>query len=402
MAIVPNILKSENTASLIAILFNVLSVSSRHGNFGACFYPPSKPIPSDLSPFVYAVRPGLRIWKATLEGKVQTTMMFKESINKGEPEIRTLNLPSSNTATQQTEQKQFGPLVNFNEVFLLSWQGSCLWVVDPNTGSVVGCHSNLGCVVDVALYNNNVYVLTKGEEHFIRKITFSLRAESPVIEVRELNLNNVDNEKDTIHRTASWGQFEGDAKLDKLIDDVGSTMVGIIGGVQRKVVKTIEHMTARDESEEGLSSEDAYTSGNASSPNFTSRRTIHRNVPVKSQNGIVPNGNVTSGLGSSPEPYSTSLNNSNEASVNIVEDETTTQETVNASPDHVDDNGTDNFGDEKDDLEERKIEVVIEHKLKEKPLPFDHLSHQELPDIVFEGTSKKKPKSRSKKKQIKG
>lgn len=232
----------------------------RFGNFGACFFPPPGPQATDDDiADIYAARPGLRLWKATMDGKVLTTMIFKDSVNKGEPIIETLELPPrTQLPNHQGEQKQFGTLIPFDNQFLVSWQGSSVWVMDPGTGYIIGCHSNLGYVTDVAVCNNELYVLSKGDQHFIRKIVFETRI--PCIVVEELDLNGPiaeENEDDDVERSSVFQFNEDQDKLDKLIDEVGSKMIGAICDVKSKVLEFKPFLSGEGYStSEGLSDVD--------------------------------------------------------------------------------------------------------------------------------------------------
>ena len=349
----------------------------RHGNFGACFFS----TPAGEVPAIYASRPGLRIWRASLEGKVSTTMIFKDSISKGEPEISTLNLPSKNGENgMQSETKQFGPLRVFSDYFLLSWQGSCVWVIDPNKGMMVGCHSNFGCVVDVATYDNEIFVLTKGDKTFVRKIALEARAQSPLIEVKELDLNQDENEANTIQRSGSVNQFEETDKLDKLFGEMKNTTVGLIGVVRRNVVKTIGHIKNFDDSEEDKSSlSDNQWSESSTSPSTEEERNTNGERSV--QNGEACNEAATG----RPEIEQ-------EGDVRVVE-------AGGSIPLDL----SDSFKDAHDAVPESntsEIEVILKHAMKEEPLPFHHLSGKAFSsDIVFEGTSKQKQKRKKPKKK---
>ena len=231
----------------------------RFGNFGACFFPPAQPQPTDDIVDIYAARPGLRLWKATMDGKVLTTMIFKDSVNKGEPIIETLELPPYTQLPHQSEQKQFGTLIPFDNQFLVSWQGSSVWVLDPGTGYIIGCHSNLGYVTDVSVCNNELYVLSKGDQNFVRKIVFETTI--PCIVVEELDLNEpLDEDDEENEERRSVFQFNEDQdKFDKLIDEVGSKMIGAICDVKSKVMEFKPFLSGEGYStSEGLSDVDNF------------------------------------------------------------------------------------------------------------------------------------------------
>ena len=60
---------------------------------------------------------------------------------------------------------------------------------------MIGCHSNLGYVTGVCACNNELYVLSKGDQNFVRKIVFETTI--PCIVVEELDLNDATAEDET-------------------------------------------------------------------------------------------------------------------------------------------------------------------------------------------------------------
>ena len=316
----------------------------RIGNFGACFFPPCSPIPSDDLVCIYAARPGLRLWCASIEGKVCSTMIFKDSIYKEEPQILTIELPSHNDSLVQIDQKQFGKLLVFSDRFLVSWQGSCLWVIDPSTGCVIGCHSNLGFIVDVALTGNELYVLSKGETNFIRQIIFETVVSVPCIVTEDLDLNEP-RHFEKVQRSSSINHFEDQDKLEKILDEVGAKVKVAISDVKWKVKEIKEQIISREESEDDrVSDSDKFQ--------FT----------IKNSRGS-PHSNISPFVTSEEK---SSSDKSNESDTNSTEIERSTEP----------------FGSSYED--EKNVSLQLE-----KSKVFEHLSQKEFPpDIVFEGTSK--------------
>lgn len=368
------------------------------GNFGACFYPKSQDQITNGYHTIYAARPGLRVWRANMEGKVSTTMIFKDSICKGEPEICTLNLPSSfNENGVQMEPKQFGPLVVFANDFILSWHGSCIWVLEPNLGVVAGCHSNFGCIVDVATCGSEMFVLSKSEDQCVRRIVFEIRPQSPIIEVKELSFNE-DEAQESIPRVGSVHQFEENDKIEKIIGGVMSTTVGFISGVKRNVVKTIEQIKTRDESDDSTSSSvESPSSMDPSSP-----------VAIIREKDV--NGDTTkTGSYADEEAQSTPIASpcvimtppKPEFSVDVREENQPDKEGITPIVDgNIPENEAPNFQEigvtpEVVNSDKSPVEFIIKHDLKEKETPFQHLSNKDFnSDIVFEGTSKRKPRKK--------
>ena len=321
---------------------------------------------------MYAARPGLRLWKATIDGKVLSTMIFKASIIKGEPLIETIDLPSQVELPPQGDQKQFGSLLVFNNQFIVTWQGSCVWVMDPGTGYIIGCHSNLGCVVDVSVCGNELFILSKGEEHFIRKIVFETMLTKTIV-VEEIDLNNP-QEIAKAQRGSSISQFEDQDKFDKVIDVVGTKMKGAFSDVKSRMKEIKDQIKSRESSEDDRGSEsDRFLA----SPHYLHRKDNESKL-------------VLSG-----EAYYTSDDKSDE---NDKEEITTITEndkeeiTTSTELDKSDDNSTRPFESSSEFMNsfEKSPELPTKNvqEQNDKLKPFQHLSKEAFPtDIVFEGTS---------------
>lgn len=331
-------------------------------------------------------------------------MMFKDSINKGLPPIETLELASSiSLPPQQGEYKQFGPLITFHDQFLVTWQGSCLWAMDPTTGVVVGCHSNLGCVVDVGVNNNELFVLTKGQEKFIRRIAFEV---NPCIVVEELDLNNP-NDVLKAQRASSVSQFEDQDKLDKLIGEFGNKMSDALVNVKSRVKGLKEQIRSREQSEDDRGSE---------SDRFSSPKGSYNKKPQQSHGdggGAFTSEGYSTGEEKSEDctsKYTLSTDDCNYSDRPFE----SSNELVNScerSPEKtLDEKSTDNMrdlddkkpadADDEDEPPPKTIEVTLTHKKREKEPVFSHLSKEEFPqDIVFEGTSIGTGKKKKKKKK---
>ena len=343
--------------------------------------------------------------------------MFRESINKGQPEILTIDLPS-NHVSPHAEQKQFGPIKTFHDQFLITWQGSNVWVLDPTTGVVVGCHSNLGCVVDVGVVNNEIFVLSRAKENFVRRILFEV---NPCIVVEELDLNNpADVMKAQQH--GSVNQFEDQDRLDKILDEVGSKMGRAFFDVKSRVKGIKEQIRSREVSEDdrgGGSESERFSSPRA---NYNQKAATLGDVAYLATSEGYSTGNntgyTTDDNEFSDRPFESSSNESlgspgknaaekdNNGTVKPLEkvDETDlivpsddTRENPEKNTEHKTED-TEKGGDDT-----QTISVLLTHKTREKEPVFSHLSKEEFPkDIVFQGTSlagtrRKKTKKKTKK-----
>ena len=116
---------------------------------------------------LYAARPGLRIWTADGNGKVSSTSVFKTLLAEKPPVIRTL----TGNDGKMNSSGQFGQLLAFYNQYIVTWDQSHIWVLDLDVGSVIGCHSNLGKIRDVAVCGHEIYVLGNQRERFLRRFT---------------------------------------------------------------------------------------------------------------------------------------------------------------------------------------------------------------------------------------
>lgn len=136
------------------------------GQFGACFIPAMcKPEDAQL----YACRPGARIWKADMNGIVSQTYLYKELLNSTHPEIQLL-FKNGIPASRVSADHQFGPLSLYMEKYLVTWNDSSLYVLCPEDNSVVGSQRALGAVVDVAVTEDEIFILRKNNEKNLIRI----------------------------------------------------------------------------------------------------------------------------------------------------------------------------------------------------------------------------------------
>lgn len=137
-----------------------MSFNSSTGQFGACFIPAMcKPEDAQL----YACRPGARIWKADMNGIVSQTYLYKELLNSTHPEIQLL-FKNGIPASRVSADHQFGPLSLYMEKYLVTWNDSSMYILCPEDNSVVGSQRTLGAVVDVAVTEDEIFILRKNNE----------------------------------------------------------------------------------------------------------------------------------------------------------------------------------------------------------------------------------------------
>lgn len=148
-----------------------VTVIFRHADFGACFIPAMcKPEDAQL----YASRPGFRIWKASVNGSVINTLMLKELLTQSHTQIPLLDFQVTNI-TKSKNPYQFGHMLLFRDKELVTWNDSCLYVIHPETSSIVGLQNHIGMIKVVAVTDSEVFVLREGTDRNLIRI-----AEHPI------------------------------------------------------------------------------------------------------------------------------------------------------------------------------------------------------------------------------
>jgi len=146
-------------SDIVKVAFLYLFYMSSLGAFGATFIPGSV-VPTDAT--LFASRPGLRLWKADANGTVAATLMFREQLSHFS-ENATLLRDSilERCASTRCEDRQFGRLLVYGASCMLTYEGTCLYLLDYVQNAVVCHHGNVGPIVDVAVCEDEVYILRK-------------------------------------------------------------------------------------------------------------------------------------------------------------------------------------------------------------------------------------------------
>ena len=58
----------------------------------------------------------------------------------------------------------------FHNQYVITWDTNHIWVLDLALGNIIGCHSNLGKIRDVAVCGHEVFVLVNQRERFLRRL----------------------------------------------------------------------------------------------------------------------------------------------------------------------------------------------------------------------------------------
>ncbi|XP_048830878.1 tectonin beta-propeller repeat-containing protein 2 [Brienomyrus brachyistius] len=135
-----------------------------NGKFGACFHP-ALCKQSDI--LVYATRPGLRLWRADIQGSVQDTYLLKELFAKELPYFE-LFPHSFPLGGQCLPERQLGLITCFmKEDWVLSWNEYSVFVFDSLNQVIIGGIESCGDIVSVSCTENEIFIL-KGDRDIIR------------------------------------------------------------------------------------------------------------------------------------------------------------------------------------------------------------------------------------------
>ncbi|KAM9356290.1 tectonin beta-propeller repeat-containing protein 2 isoform 2-T4 [Pholidichthys leucotaenia] len=136
----------------------------KSGQFGACFLP-ALCKQSDLQAF--AARPGLRLWRSDVRGRVEDTHLLKPLFSSQVPRFELFPRPGSAGAYRPADP-QLGLLSCFlREGWILSWNVYSIYVLDYLNKVIVGALESSGDIVSVSCCDNEIFVL-KGDRDIIR------------------------------------------------------------------------------------------------------------------------------------------------------------------------------------------------------------------------------------------
>jgi len=148
----------------------------RVGAFGATFIPGSL-IPSEA--VIYAARPGLRLWKADINGIVHTTLIFTNSsareqslyVNHPSTMAADSNQTETETAAVDFPTAEFGLLRVYCSGLLVSYTSSQLLVVSPEDAKQMFVYSDMEeGIVDVAMNRDEIFLLRKPSSEHARPL----------------------------------------------------------------------------------------------------------------------------------------------------------------------------------------------------------------------------------------
>lgn len=119
---------------------------------------------------LYASRPGFRIWKANVNGSVLNTFIFKELLSQHNSEIPLIDFHVTSISKSQNTN-QFGQVLLFRDKELVTWNDSCLYVINPDSSAIVGVQRHLGMIKFVAVTDTEIFVLRDGTDRNLIRIS---------------------------------------------------------------------------------------------------------------------------------------------------------------------------------------------------------------------------------------
>ncbi|XP_071963719.1 tectonin beta-propeller repeat-containing protein 2-like [Antedon mediterranea] len=201
------------------------------GTFGANFIPAVCKA-SDAK--FYLSRPGLRLWRSDMDGKVEETLLFKDLINLGYPQLQLLEDTPSLIQDGQSEV-QLGPVIMYKETLVISWSYSSLFILDPINKTIVGgCAGSLGSIMGVSVVNDEIFILTKGAGRPLIRLAsnpeniYSRLSDHTQFTMEELQILQKQNEERRAKEESQEHQTDSEQKskvlqfFDKAVDGIAN------------------------------------------------------------------------------------------------------------------------------------------------------------------------------------
>ena len=143
---------------MLKFMLPIIDLFFSLGPFGAVFEPISV---ERKEPVMYIARPGLRLWHAKPDGKVSATYIFKDLVTDLSKNVSLLAMTTGGLVPHDLESCQFGPLLVYQDSYVLSHHGPELYVIDPPVGAFTSYHISLGHIEDVAVCGDEVFILRR-------------------------------------------------------------------------------------------------------------------------------------------------------------------------------------------------------------------------------------------------
>ncbi|XP_031548759.1 Hermansky-Pudlak syndrome 5 protein homolog [Actinia tenebrosa] len=129
----------------------------REGAFGACFLKQF----NQESATIYTARPGSRLWEASIDGQVISTQHYKQLLAVPPSPVLGYGHDAETTHSKDEHKPKslnFAKLLLIRERFLLTWQDSNIFLLDPVLGQLAGWYQLNQEISDVCCHGNQFYI----------------------------------------------------------------------------------------------------------------------------------------------------------------------------------------------------------------------------------------------------
>lgn len=105
-----------------------------------------------------------------MQTTVEATYIFKDLVNDKCPKIELLQGTKVSLDQSSVNSDNFGPLIRVKDNLILTWYNTAMYMVDPSRGCLVGVQSGFGPIKDVAVCDNEAFILRGGSSRWLVRI----------------------------------------------------------------------------------------------------------------------------------------------------------------------------------------------------------------------------------------
>ncbi|XP_022240758.1 uncharacterized protein LOC106458744 isoform X2 [Limulus polyphemus] len=134
----------------------------REGEYGACFYPNTKP---QDPPTIFAARPGSRLWEVDIKGQVQNTHQFKQALTMLPTSLVTFRKEYVPPSPDMHCRPQSVAFVKLHTIWtedglplLFTWSDRGVYIIDPRLAEVILWNNEITGIKDTYCHKNDIYV----------------------------------------------------------------------------------------------------------------------------------------------------------------------------------------------------------------------------------------------------
>ncbi|XP_076313173.1 LOW QUALITY PROTEIN: WD40 repeat domain-containing protein pink [Tachypleus tridentatus] len=134
----------------------------REGEYGACFYPNTKP---QDPPIIFAARPGSRLWEVDIKGQVQNTHQFKQALTMLPMPLVTFRKEYVPPSSDMHCRPQSVAFVKLHTIWtedglplLFTWSDRGVYIIDPRLAEVTLWNNEITGIKDTHCHKNDIYI----------------------------------------------------------------------------------------------------------------------------------------------------------------------------------------------------------------------------------------------------